>query len=68
VTHKDQPSLTKPCDMLHHGERAANKYGGCSVSRTCDRTKMTTLCVSRQFSPTDLHLTYTTCIWSLRWG
>jgi len=23
--NKDQPSLTNPHDMLHHGERAANK-------------------------------------------
>jgi len=29
--YMDQLSLTNPRDALHHGERAANKYGGCSV-------------------------------------
>ena len=29
--NKDQMSLTKPRDALHHGERAANKQGGCSL-------------------------------------
>jgi len=29
--NKDQLLLTNPHDVLHHGERAAKKWGGCSV-------------------------------------
>jgi len=40
--NKYQLSPTNPCNVLHHGKRAANK-GGRSAWSTCDEAKLTTL-------------------------